>query len=130
MGERDRHSRVIGYFAYAPPSAVVCIGKACLVAGSETTMRDYIKESMPDSWQRNVIKKVRFGSVIHGMNLCGAYAFDEEAYGRYYVLAKEEGLPALEADFEEAHARGQKFLMVETTRIINNAVGDHKPTLE
>lgn len=116
MGERDRHSRVIGYFAYAPPNAVVCTGKACLVAGSETTMGDYIKESMPDSWQRNVIKKVRFGEVLHGMALGGAYAFDEEAYSRYYVLAREEGIPAWEADFEEAHARGQRFLMVETTR--------------
>ena len=47
-------------------------------------MRDYIKESMPDSWQRNVIKKIRFGEVLHGMVLGGAYAFDEEAYDRYW----------------------------------------------
>ena len=116
MGERERHSRVVGYFAYVPPNAVVCTGRACLVAGSEATMRDYIKESMPDSWQRNVIKKIRFGELLHGMDLGSAYAFDEEAYGRYYALAREEGIPAWETDFEEARARGQRFLMIETTR--------------
>ena len=35
----ERDTKVIGYFAYASPEAVVCSGKACVIAGSEAAMR-------------------------------------------------------------------------------------------
>ncbi len=112
---KDSVTKVIGYFAYAEPMAMVCTGKACLVAGSEVALLEYLKESMPNSWNRNVIRKIRFGEILQGMELGGSYAFDKEAYGRYYVQARKQGFSVLDADFEEAHANGQRFLMVETT---------------
>jgi hypothetical protein len=36
--------KVVGFFAYASPSEVVCTGDACVISGSEMAMRDYLKE--------------------------------------------------------------------------------------
>ncbi len=44
----DRYSKVIGYFAYASPTEVVCTGKACVISGSQRAMRDYIAEIDPE----------------------------------------------------------------------------------
>ena len=102
--------------AYTTPTSVARAGKACLVAGSEAAMLEYLKEYMPDSWNRNDIRKIRFGEIMRGMELGGSYAFDKESYGRYYVQVHKVGLTTMEADFDEANANGHKFLMVETAR--------------
>jgi hypothetical protein len=125
---KESFSRVIGFFVYAPSNALVCSNKACLVAGSEAAMLEYLKESMPDSWNRNDIRKIRFGEILRGMDRGGSYAFDKEAYGRYYVQACKQGLSTFDADFEEANTNGQRFLLVEAAfssqRLKQQPVGD------
>ncbi len=88
----DRDSKVIGYFAYAPSAEVICTGDACVIAGSYSAMKEYIFEVDPDGQGSDKIKKTRFGEIVKGLRLGAAYAFDEESYGRFYPLAKQEGI--------------------------------------
>lgn len=115
MTMSDRDTKVIGFFAYAPPMNVVCSGRACVIAGSEQAMTNYLREIDPGNRTHRTIRKTRFGEIRQGMHLGGAYAFDEESYSRFYPLARMEGLNVAEADFEAAHERGDKFFTVELT---------------
>ena len=108
----DRDSRVIGYFAYISPAEVVCSRDACVISGSESAMRDYVIESNPDRGAMHTICKTRFAEIMFGIRSGAAYAFDEEAYSRFYPLAREAGLHVAEADFESAKSRGDRFLIV------------------
>jgi len=109
----DRHSKIIGYFAYALPTEVVCTGEACVISGSQLAMQEYISEIDPDRRKRRTIKKTRFGEIIKGLLLGAAYAFDEEAYGRFYPLARQEGLGVVEADFKKHQDEGLRFFIVQ-----------------
>ena len=113
MPMSDRDTKVIGYFAYASPMQVVCTGKACVIAGSEQSMKDYLQEIDPEGAKRRTIRKTRFGEILQGMRLGGAYAFDEESYARFYPLARTEGLNVAEADFKAAHQSGDRFFTVQ-----------------
>ena len=92
-------AKVIGYFAYASQTEVVCDGDACLIAGSEADLRTYISELGVGDGINHTLKKTRFGEVMRGMNLGAAYAFDEEAYNRFYPLARREGYDFGPEDF-------------------------------
>lgn len=109
----DRYSKVIGYFAYASPTEIVCTGKACVISGSQRAMRYYIAEIDPEGWKKNTIKKTRFGEIMRGLQLGAAYAFDKESYGRFYPLARKEGLPVAEGDFKEQKSKGFRFFTVQ-----------------
>ncbi len=111
----DRDTKVIGYFAYLSATEIVCDGDACIVAGSEATMRRYLTISNPESLDRITIKKTRFGEIMKGMSLGGAYSFDEESYGRFYPLALEVGLPVSSADFAGATPDEIKFMTIRST---------------
>ena len=106
MTETD--SKVIGYFAYSSPQAVVCTGKACVISGSEQAMRTYLSE--PDTATRHTIRKTRFGEIMQGLSLGGAYAFDEESYGRFLPLGRAAGLALTDADFSR---HKERFLTVQ-----------------
>jgi hypothetical protein len=103
-------SKVIGWFAYSSPVSVACTGSehACVIAGSESAMRRYLSEL--DVEGRHTVRKTRFGEIIKGMMLGGAYAFDEESYGRFLPLGRDAGLPLAEADFKRS---GQRFFTVQ-----------------
>ena len=109
----NRHSKVIGYFAYASPTEVVCTGQACVISGSQRAMSDYIAEIDPDEWKKRTVKKTRFGEILRGLHLGAAYAFDEESYGRFYPLARQEGLPVAEADFKKQKSKRFRFFTVQ-----------------
>ena len=111
MAKRD--SKVIGYFSYSSPTEIVCTGNACVISGSNKAMRDYIDEVDPTGQKGNTIKKTRFGEILRGLKLGAAYAFDEESYGRFYPLARQEGLPVEEADFEKQRANNFRFFTVQ-----------------
>lgn len=100
-----RDSRVIGYFAYGLPQAVVCSGKACVIAGSEDAMRRFIVEMHPEGAGGHTVRKTRFGEILKGLRLGGAYAFDEESYGRFLPLGQAEGLALADADFSRHEKR-------------------------
>jgi hypothetical protein len=101
-------SKVIGYFAYSSPQAVVCTGKACVISGSEQVMRTYLSEQ--DGARRHTIRKTRFGEIMHGLSLGAAYAFDEESYGRFLPLGREAGLALSDANFSR---RKERFFTVQ-----------------
>jgi hypothetical protein len=109
----DRDSKVIGYFAYAAPTQVVCTGDACVIAGSEAAMRRHLDELDPGGRISHTIRKTRFGEILQGLRLGAAYAFDSESYGRFYPLARMAQLDVQEADFDAANRRGDKFFTVQ-----------------
>ena len=82
LRERDK---VIGYFAYVNED-VFCDGDACIIAGSENQMKSYLNR-VPNGGQY-LIKKTRFGEIIKGLNFQGSYAFDKEAYNRFFQIAE------------------------------------------
>jgi hypothetical protein len=61
---------------------------------------------------RATVKKTRFSEFRRGLEVGAAYAFDQEAYGRFYPLAVEVGLPVTAADFEKVSDRGLRFFTV------------------
>ena len=110
----ERASKVIGYFAYLSPEQVVCTGgQACVIAGSEQAMRSYAEEIHPGDAHKARMKKTRFGEILQGLTLGAAYAFDEDAYRRFYPLGRAEGLPLAEGDFVAERQRGNRFFTVQ-----------------
>lgn len=107
-------TKVIGFFAYASPSEVVCTdGAACIITGSQKSMEEYLKELDPQNIRKRTIKKTRFGEIIKGMHLGAAYGFDEDAYNRFYPLAREIGLDVQPADFKTKKQEGLRFFTVQ-----------------
>ena len=105
-------TKVIGYFAYASPSEVVCDGDACIIAGSEADLRTYLAELGRGLTMHHTLKKTRFGEIMRGMRLGAAYAFDETSYNRFYPLAKREGFDLGPEDFSPT-ATGRHFVRVQ-----------------
>lgn len=106
--------RIVGYFGYLPPSNIVCDGDACVIAGSEVSFKTYLKIANPPDAVKTIIKKTRFGEIFRGLSLGGAYSFDEEAYGRFYPLAKRAGLDLPVADFKTKTDGDIKFMTIRT----------------
>jgi hypothetical protein len=110
---RDDDTRVIGYFGYTPPMHAVCDGDACVIAGSEARMKRYVEAIVSGSFKETRIKKTRFGEILKGLKLGGAYAFDEEAYNRFHPLAKKAGLPITPQDFSSPSPTGMHFVRIQ-----------------
>jgi hypothetical protein len=110
---RDDDTRVIGYFAYTPPILAICDGDACVIAGSEVAMKRYVEAMAPDSLKETRIKKTRFGEIWYGLEQGAAYAFDEEAYNRFYPLANKAGLPITPQDFSGPSPTGMHFVRIQ-----------------
>ena len=103
-------SKVIGYFAKKSRIDVICVEKdACLIAGSESSMRKYLTEIDQD--KNFSIGKVRFGDILKAMELGARYAFDKESYSRFYPLGIKNKLMLAEAEFNEEE--GKKFFTVQ-----------------
>jgi hypothetical protein len=115
MVEQD--SKVIGYFAYRRAGEVVCTGAACVIAGSDALMRQYLRELGAGDRREHTVHKTRFGEIARGLSLGAAYAFDAQSYGRFEPLAKAAGLAVREADFAAAAARGERFVTVQLLRL-------------
>jgi len=109
----ERASKVIGYFAYVPPMEAFCDGDACVIAGSEAGLLEYIAARDPRDVKKNKIKKTRFGEIVRGIGLGAAYAFDEDAYNRFFPLAQEEGFDLGPEDFSQPSPTGMHFIRVQ-----------------
>ncbi len=108
--------KVIGYFAFASRTEVICTGDkgdACVITGSETAMKIFLAEIDPKGKKNHTIKKTRFGEILQGLKLGAAYGFDEESYERFYPLAIKEGLPVSKADFSKIIAENMCFFTVQ-----------------
>ena len=89
---QNSYSKVIGYWAYRSRAEVVCAEHdACLIAGSEEAMREYVREFTGQTADKHTIRKTRFGEILDGIRIGAAYAFDEEAYSRFLPLARGAG---------------------------------------
>ena len=116
MSQND--SKVIGFFAYASRNDVLCTeGAACIIAGSKESMVNYLKEFDPTNIKKHTIKKTRFGEIMQGLHYGAAYAFDEESYGCFYPLAREEGLDVQQADFQKEQLKGNRFFTVQILQV-------------
>jgi hypothetical protein len=104
-------TKVIGYFAYASPSEVVCDGDACVIAGSDADLRTYLSGLGTSEGINHTLKKTRFGEIMRGIRLGAAYAFDETSYNRFYPLARREGFDLGAEDFSPT-ATGRHFVKV------------------
>lgn len=102
----------IGYLANVPPSKVVCVDNACLVTGSSEAMRQFVATVDPDLKNSVKILKTSFGDVLRALHGGGAYAFDKQAYSRFYPLARREGLDVKDVDFEDIKKQGFSFVTV------------------
>ncbi len=109
---RDDDTHVIGNFAYTSPMHAICDGDACVTAGSEAGMKRYVEAMVSGSLKGTRIKKTRFGEIMKGLELGAAYAFDEEAYNRFYPLAKKAGLPMTPQDFSGPSPTGMHFVRI------------------
>ena len=109
----DNDTRVIGYFAYAPPVYVVCDGDACVITGSKAAMQRYIASVEPAISRYSRIKKTRFGEIMQGIRWGAAYAFDEPSYARFYPLAKKAGLDFVPEDLSSPSLTGMRFVRVQ-----------------
>ncbi len=108
----DIDSKVIGYFAFSSPTEVICEGDACVISGSEQSMKNYVASASPRSSQRTTIKRTRFGEIIKGMNMGASYAFDEQSYNRFYALANKIGFSLKEEDFLVETETGYHFVVI------------------
>lgn len=109
------YSKVIGFFAYRSRNEVVCVEHdACLIAGSEEAMCEYVREFTGLSSDRFTIRKTRFGEILDGIRVGAAYGFDEESYSRFLPLAQAAGLRAADADFDKARRQGWRFFTFRT----------------
>jgi hypothetical protein len=111
--------KIIGYFAYEPGGKVVCDGGSCVIAGSEEKMKSYIA-AFGKSTEAATVKKTRFGEIKRGMELGGAYSFDEESYSRFYPLARREGINAGPEDFSERKPGTVHLVRVQRTPLSRN----------
>jgi len=91
-------SRVIGYFAYTEDGHVLCDGDACIIAGSEESMKSYLEEPSASRVKKFTVRKTRFGEIIDGIVQGGIYAFDSEAYPRFFQYLKVNGLSDFPSD--------------------------------
>ena len=71
-------------------------------------MRAYLAEM--GAGGRHTIRKTRFGEIMRGLSLGAAYAFDEDAYGRFLPLGRAAGLALADADFRR---HKQRFFTVQ-----------------
>ena len=108
----DIESKVIGYFAFLSPMEVICDGDACVIAGSEQAMNNYLESVSPESLNSVIIKKTRLSEIIRGMQHGAPYAFDEAAYNRFYPLANRMGFNLKQEDFSVPTETGRHFVVL------------------
>lgn len=109
-------SKVIGYFSHTHSGQVFCDGDACMIAGSSERMAAYLAEMNTDDNEQDIIKKTRFGEIIAGLRQGGAYAFDEEAYERFFQHAKSNNMSCVSAkEFFSGPYVAMHFIRIQMT---------------
>jgi hypothetical protein len=112
----NKDETIIGYFAATNRGDVICDGPACIIAGSYKTMKDYLAKSKTKPPGTVKIIKTRFGEILSGMRLGGAYSFDAESYGRFLPLAQEVGMNFGDVDFTPDKPGDVQFLTITPRR--------------
>ena len=108
--------KMVGYFAHSKKGYAFCDGDACIISGTEALMHSYIMAMLCNDKDKNIIKKTTFGEIIGGLERGGAYAFDKEAYLKFFSLAKRYGLndlPEPNFFFLERSPTGLHFIRIQ-----------------
>lgn len=112
MSQSDEQSRVIGFFAVCD-GQMLLDGDACVVVGSNSSMTAFLATQNPVNPLGEAVqfraKKIRFGAIHSGLEGGGAYAFDREAYERFYPVANNHGYTLDPDQFNEAVIAKQTF---------------------
>ena len=85
-------TKVIGYYARLRGTKLFCSGPACIIASSESALKEAIRTVNPEDVRQCTIRKMRLMNVLKGLIEGAPYAFDQGAYQRFYPLAYKEGL--------------------------------------
>jgi hypothetical protein len=107
---KRRREPLIGYVARQGIN-VVCDGDACIVAGSQAAMVSILQHHGRDP-KHYLIEKAMASQILQVLELGGAYAFDEEAYGRFLEPAHSAGLPLGKEDFSDPGPTGIHLVRV------------------
>ena len=115
--------KVVGYFSYSQ-SGVFCDGDACIIAGTESLMYSYMQAMMvPDDQQekeKSIVKKTKFGEILAGLAQGGAYAFDMEAYCKFFSFAKKyqlDNFPVPGDFFSKQSSAGLHFIRIQLSGV-------------
>jgi hypothetical protein len=108
---------LIGYLAAFSRYELLCDGDACIIVGSEAKLKDYLAAISADLPKPYEIKKARFEDLLRVLRLGGAYAFDEEAYNRFYPQAQRAGLKVGPEDFSTPPPAGLARPAIHLVRV-------------
>jgi len=108
---------LIGYIAQASRYEVVCDGDACIVIGSKPKLKAHLASNMLTRSRDYALKKAWFDDILAGLKLGAAYAFDEEAYHRFYPLAQRAGLKVGPEDFSAPPPPGLAQAPIHLVRV-------------
>ncbi|MBT4640736.1 MAG: hypothetical protein HOC09_18095 [Deltaproteobacteria bacterium] len=110
-------SKVIGYISLFDKLNLFCSGDACVVAGSEKAMQEYIQRANPENKDDLKLKKARFKEIVAGLLAGGAYAFDKESYGRFQPMAIQDGHDLSKVNFEDYSNQSDDLLIIRLNEI-------------
>ena len=109
---KDDATRVVGVYAYYHPGKVFLYENACVVAGSEDLIKQYM-ESLANKPDRGMkISKLRFGEIYDDLKTGAVYAFDRQSYTRFYSLGRRAGIDDLQG-FPESPSDGLHLMKVQ-----------------
>lgn len=110
--------KIMGYYSYSATTRhVFCDGDACIIAGTTQLMHSYLHMMLSNhKEEQDIVKKTSFGEIINGLEKGGAYAFDSEAYARFFSFAEKYGLadlPEPSRFFLEPSPTGLHFIRIQ-----------------
>jgi hypothetical protein len=108
---------LIGYIAQASRYELLCDGDACLVVGSKPKLKAYLASNVQTRDVGYALKKAWFDDILTGLRMEAAYAFDEEAYYRFYPLAQRAGLTVGPEDFSTPPPPGLIHTPIHLVRV-------------
>ena len=107
----------IGYLAAFSPLELLCDAGACIIAGSEAKLRGYVTAYAPQLARRYTVQPVSSAELLTGIRAGLPYAFDEEAYNRFYPLAQRAGLGVGPEDFSQPPPPGVPGPAIHLVRV-------------
>ena len=91
---------------------VLCDGDACIISGTSQAMQGVLERLAPHRRNAMSVRKTTFGEIWQGLEMGGAYAFDQQAYEVFRPLAGRAGRALAEEDFSDAGPTGLHFVRV------------------
>ena len=106
---------MLGFIAHAGPDEVFRFEEACVVAGSPDRLRACLSIHPKLRDASLTLAKIRFADVHAGLDAGAAYAFDEEAFGRFAPLARDAGIDVAET-FPDREVEAFNFVKVRLAK--------------